>query len=787
MLTSAENQEFTTTMTMFDQQVAAAKQWFARPRFDGIVRLYSPRQVAEQQGTISGDYTVARQAAEEFYKRLRELFEQRRQITTFGPYSPGQAVMMKRIGMEGIYLGGWATSAKGSQAEDPGPDLASYPLGQVPDEAAGLVRALLTADKNQHFARMRMTEEQRQATPAIDYRPFIIADADTGHGGDAHVRNLIRRFVEVGVPGYHIEDQKPGAKKCGHQGGKVVVAEDEQIKRLNAARLQLDIMRVPGIIVARTDAESATFIESRSDERDQPFILGATNVDLPSYKAGYLAILRKLFELGVEEVRGHLLFAVSEAEYSAAFDWLERVGLMSIITERAPALRNMSATDLDAALDKIDTRYVETWQAEAGMKTYGLAVAEVLEFRAAEGERFDMTLEQWLAFAKRASFYEARERAKSMGIRVIWDCELPKTPEGFYHIQAGIDYAIAKSLAVAPFADVLWMETKTADLEDAEEFAHAIHAQYPGKMLAYNLSPSFSWDTTGMNDEEMKRFPEELGKLGFVFNFITYGGHQIDGLAAEEFATALKQDGMLALARLQRKFRLLESPYRTPQTLVGGPRLDAALMASSGRTAATKAMGKGSTQFQHLVQTEVPTKLLEEWLAEWSRHCNYAEKISVRLRPHTAGSDLLELSVLNEPSKEKLANVIFAYIQDRRGRNIISVRDQNTLAPVRKKRLMTVTQLFLIHRYNASSVHYVTPTEDNEFQTQRMKSVGIFSDVHTEIGQIIVAQVNKEHVAELLKPDRLLLLEIIRKTSPSLQSQTDACGETSDELMPSGD
>jgi isocitrate lyase len=546
-------------------------------------------------------------------------------------------------------------------------------------------------------------------------------------------------------------------------------------------------MRVPGIIVARTDAESATFIESRSDERDQPFILGATNVDLPSYKAGYLAILRKLFELGVEEIRGHLLFAVSQTEYSAAFDWLDRVGLMSIITERAPALRNMTGTDLDAALDKIDTRYVETWQAEAGMKTYGLAVAEVLEFRAAEGERFDMTLEQWLAFAKRASFYEARERAKSMGIRVIWDCELPKTPEGFYHIQAGIDYAIAKPLAVAPFADILWMETKTADLEDAEKFAHAIHAQYPGKMLAYNLSPSFSWDTTGMNDEQMKRFPEELGKLGYVFNFITYGGHQIDGLAAEEFATALKQDGMLALARLQRKFRLLESPYRTPQTLVGGPRLDAALMASSGRTAATKAMGKGSTQFQHLVQTEVPTKLLEEWLAEWSRHCNYAEKISVRLRPLTAGSDLLELSVLNEPSGEKLASVIFAYIQDRRGRNIISVRDQNTLAPVRKKRLMTVAQLFLIHRYNASSVHYVTPTEDNEFQTQRMKSVGIFSDVHTEIGQIIVAQVNKEHVAELLKPDRLLLLEIIRKTSPSLQSQTDACGETSDELMPSGD
>ena len=128
-------------------------------------------------------------------------------------------------------------------------------------------------------------------------------------------------------------------------------------------------------------------------------------------------------------------------------------------------------------------------------------------------------------------------------------------------------YAIAKSLAAAPFADLLWMETKTANLEDARRFAEAIHAIHPAKMLAYNLSPSFNWDTTGMSDEEMRAFPDELGRLGYVFNFITYGGHQIDGLAAEEFATALRDDGMLALARLQRKLRLIESPYRTPQTL----------------------------------------------------------------------------------------------------------------------------------------------------------------------------------------------------------------------------
>jgi len=218
-----------------------------------------------------------------------------------------------------------------------------------------------------------------------------------------------------------------------------------------------------------------------------------------------------------------------------------------------------------------------------------------------------MSVPEWLAFASKASLYSAREKARAMGITVIWDCEKAKTPDGYYQIRGGIEYAIAKALAAGPFADVLWMETKTADLSDARKFADAIHAAYPDKMLAYNLSPSFNWDTTGMTEVEMQRFPEELGKMGFVFNFITYGGHQVDGLVAEEFATALRQEGMLALARLQRKFRLVESPYRTPQTLVGGPRADAGLMAISGRTSTTKAMGKGSTQFQHAIQTEVPS------------------------------------------------------------------------------------------------------------------------------------------------------------------------------------
>ncbi len=750
--------------TQVSEEVAETQSYFDSPRFEGITRLYTARQVVEQRGTIPVDYTVAREASKAFYARLRELFAQKKSITTFGPYSPGQAVTMKRCGIEGIYLGGWATSAKGSTTEDPGPDLASYPLSQVPDEAAGLVRALLTADRNQQFLRLQMTPEQRDATPAVDYRPFIIADADTGHGGDPHVRNLIRRFVEAGVSGYHIEDQRPGTKKCGHQGGKVLVPSDEQIKRLNTARFQLDIMGVPGIIVARTDAEAANLIDGRADERDQPFLLGVTNLAVPPYKSCFLAMLRRFHTQGVTELNGHLLYALPEDEYARADGWLASRGITALIDEAAATWTADGQGSLDVLFDRVESAFVDAWQDDAGLDTYANAVAEVLRFKDREGEALAMKPADWLDFAKTAPLNNARAKALELGVDAPWDCELARTPEGYYQVRGGIPYAIAKSLAAAPFADLLWMETKTADLADAREFAEAVHAVYPDKMLAYNLSPSFNWDTTGMSDDEMRAFPEEIGKLGFVFNFMTYGGHQIDGVAAEEFATALRQDGMLALARLQRKMRLIESPYRTPQTLVGGPRSDAALAASSGRTATTKAMGKGSTQTQHLVQTEVPKKLLEDWLALWSEHYKLGERLRVQLRPRRAGSDVLELAIFGDSDGEKLADVVFDPIKDRHGRSILTVRDQNTYAAkMRQKRLMTLIHLWLVHRFKADAVYYVTPTEDNIYQTDKMKAHGIFSGVNKDVGEIIVADVNQSRIAELLASDRAALQKLIRK------------------------
>ena len=746
-----------------DDVVTSAQKYMDSERFAGVTRLYSARQVAEQQGSIATDYRIARENAAAFYARLRELFAERKAITTFGPYSPSQAVTMKRVGIEGIYLGGWATSAMCSITEDPGADLASYPLSQVPDEAAAIVRALLTADRNQTYLRSRMKPEELEAAPApVDYRPFIIADADTGHGGDAHVRNLIRRFVEVGVTGYHIEDQRPGAKKCGHQGGKVLVGVDEQIKRLNAARFQLDIMGVPGILVARTDAAAANLLDNSGDERDHPFILGATTASMPSYKLTALALLRLFYNAGVEVLNGFQLYKVTDAEYSAADTWLASTGLKQQAEEVAADLKGAAEPIIDEVYDRVVSTMVERWEADAGLMSIGEAVLAALKVQEEDGNEPQISAMEWSEFAKTASFWGVREKARELGIDFLWDADVARTPEGFYQVRGGLEYAIRKSLSVAPYADLIWMETASADIHEAQEFAEAIHAEFPDQMLAYNLSPSFNWDSTGMSDDDMRAFPQQIADAGFVFNFITYGGHQIDGVAAEEFASALLHDGMLALAQVQRKLRLLDSPYRTPQTHVGGPRLDAALAASSARTATTKAMGKGSTQVQHLVQTELPKKVLEDWLATWSEFNGIDERLSVRLRPSREGADLLELEVLGD-NGDKKANVVFAPIQDRKGQVILSVRDQNTFdTSLRQKRLMTLVHLYLFNRFKANAAHYVAPTEDNSHQCKRMKDWGIYSTVSNEIGQIIVAQVNTDTVATLTATNGDAIGKLIR-------------------------
>jgi len=259
------------------KELRETEAWFHSERFRPITRLHTPYEVVALRGNLAEDYTVARQSAVKLYDYLQRLFKEKKQETTYGPFSPTGAVRAVMEGIKILYLGGWATSAKGSDSEDPGADLANYALDRVPKEGASWVRALQHQDEVQRSVRIRMTSAQRKKLPAIEFiPPMIIPDGDTGHGGEHHIRNLVKKFVESKIGAIHIEDQRSGSKVCGHQGQKVLVSTCEMISRLNAARLQYDIMRVPGVIVARTDSHDATAIDSVDFAPTVLGLLGAT-------------------------------------------------------------------------------------------------------------------------------------------------------------------------------------------------------------------------------------------------------------------------------------------------------------------------------------------------------------------------------------------------------------------------------------------------------------------------------------------------------------------------------
>ncbi|MEO0901688.1 MAG: isocitrate lyase, partial [Bacteroidota bacterium] len=336
---------------------ALLTDWTINPRWKGVERPYTAEEVVKLRGSYEIDYSIAKMGAEKLWERLNS----QDFVAGLGALTGNQAIQEVEAGLEAIYLSGWQVAADANLSGEMYPDQSLYPVNSVPMVVKRINNALLRADQIQV---VNGTEDKK------DYLVPIVADAEAGFGGNLNAFELMKSMIESGASGVHFEDQLSSAKKCGHLGGKVLVPTQEAVNKLIAARLAADVMGVPSVIIARTDADAANLLTSDIDERDHKFITGE------------------------------------------------------------------------------------------------------------------------------------------------------RSPEGFFYVKNGLEQGIDRGLSYAPFADLIWLETSTPDLEQARKFAEGIHAQYPDKMLAYNCSPSFNW-AAKLSVGEMETFREELAEMGYKFQFIT--------------------------------------------------------------------------------------------------------------------------------------------------------------------------------------------------------------------------------------------------------------------------
>jgi isocitrate lyase len=431
-------------MTTAEQML---QDWNTSPRWQGIERGYTPEDVLKLRGSIQIEYTLARIGAE----RLWELLQTEAYVNSLGAMTGNQAVQQVQAGLKAIYVSGWQTAADANVAGQMYPDQSLYPANSVPELVKRINNALMRADQIQHM----------NGGSDVHYFAPMVADAEAGFGGNLNTFELTKAMIEAGVAGIHYEDQLSSAKKCGHMGGKVLVPTSEAIAKLQAARLAADVMGVPTLIVARTDADSATLLTSDIDEYDHRFI-------------------------------------------------------------------------------KRDEK---------------------------------------------------------------------RTFEGFYPVTNGMDAAVARGLAYAPYVDMVWMETSKPDLDEAREFAQRMHEKFPGKMLMYNCSPSFNW-SRNLDAATIAKFQRELGAMGYKFQFITLAGFHALNLTMFELALGYKDTGMTAYSALQdREFELERTNgYKATkhQSFVGAGYFDKVQLTITGGTSSTTALTGSTEEAQFTDETATP-------------------------------------------------------------------------------------------------------------------------------------------------------------------------------------
>jgi len=418
------------------------RRWRTDPRWRGVERRYTAEDVVRLRGSIRVEYTLARRGAE----RLWALLEREEFVAALGALTGMQAVQMVRAGLQAIYVSGWQVAADANLAEQVYPDLSLYPVNSVPALVRRIQNALRRADQ------IEWSEGRRTR----DWLVPIVADAEAGFGGPLNAFELTKALIEAGAAGVHFEDQVSSEKKCGHLGGKVLLPTRQFIRTLTAARLAADVLDVPTVLIARTDALSAPFLVSDADPYDHPFLVGE------------------------------------------------------------------------------------------------------------------------------------------------------RTAEGYYRVRGGLEAAIARGLAYAPYADLLWFETSRPDLEEARRFAEAIHARYPGKLLAYNCSPSFNW-RRHLDPDTIARFQRELGAMGYKFQFVTLAGFHALCASTFELARGYAEEGMTAYVRLQeREFQLERVGYTAVrhQREAGTGYFDLVAQVISGGEASTLAL-QGSTEAEQFAEAPV--------------------------------------------------------------------------------------------------------------------------------------------------------------------------------------